>query len=91
MPYTVKFTRMAETQFNKLLVKDKVKVAKSITELITNPFPMGYKKLKGIQNLYRIRCGDHRIIYTIIEEVLIVTVIRIAHRRDAYIKIERLK
>ncbi len=81
---------MAEAQFDKLPERDWAKVAKSINELITNPHPKGYKKLKGAENFYRIRCGDYRIIYTIAEAVLIITVIRIAHRKDAYLKIKRL-
>ena len=81
---------MAEAQFYKLPDKDGAKVAKSINELITNPHPKGHKKLKGAENYYRIRCGDYRIIYTIADTVLIITIIRIAHRKEAYMKIKRL-
>lgn len=49
-----------------------------------NPRPEGYTKLKGTDNLYRIRCGDYRIIYTIQDDVLIVLVIEVGHKKDIY-------
>ncbi len=57
-----------------------------IDELETDPRPHGVKKLQGEENLYRIRVGDYRIIYSIEEKKLIVLVIRIGHRRDIYKK-----
>lgn len=90
MPYTIKFTRIAAAQFDKIPERDRIKVAKDINSLIANPRPKGYKKLKGFEDLYRLRCGKYRIIYTVIDTILIVTVIRIANRGDVYSKIERL-
>jgi hypothetical protein len=50
--YTVKFTRIAEAQFDKLADKARIKVAKSIDELIVNPDPKGYKKLNCTPKRY---------------------------------------
>jgi len=60
------------------------KVRATINRLSENPRPKGCKKLKGSDNDYRIRLGNYRIIYTIADYILIVTVIKIAHRKDAY-------
>ena len=41
------------------------------------------KALKGNAR-YRLRVGDWRVIYTLLDDVLVVLVVRIAHRREAY-------
>ncbi len=48
-----------------------------------NPRPFGYRKLKGKKG-YRIRVGDYRIIYTIQDNVLVVEVVALGHRKDIY-------
>ena len=54
-----------------------------IEELKCNPFLAGSKKLK--ENLgYRLRVGDHRILYTVDKTVQIIEIYKIGHRRDAY-------
>jgi len=48
------------------------------------PRPKGVKKLTGAEDLYRIRVGDYRFVYQILDDRLIVLVVRIAHRKDVY-------
>ena len=52
--------------------------------LATNPRPPGVEKLAAQVNRYRIRVGDHRIVYEIRDAVLLIMVSRIAHRREVY-------
>ncbi len=54
-----------------------------IYSLADNPRPTGYKKLKG-RNVYRIRVADYRIIYDIFDNILLVDVIDLGHRKDIY-------
>lgn len=62
-----------------------IKVGKAIDSLAEHPRPSGVKKLKdSTENLYRIRVGDYRIIYTIDDEIKIVEVSKIGHRKDIY-------
>jgi mRNA interferase RelE/StbE len=49
-----------------------------------NPRPQGVKKLAGEENLYRIREGDYRLIYTIGDKELIVLVVKIGDRKEIY-------
>lgn len=49
------------------------------------PRPPGSEKMSG-RNAYKIRVGDYRIIYTIQDKILLVTVIDAGHRRDIYRK-----
>ena len=52
--------------------------------LANDPRPPGCGKLAGLENLYRIRVGDYRIVYQIRDEVLLVLVVKIGHRREVY-------
>ena len=52
--------------------------------LAKNPRPAGCKKLSGFDNLYRVRVGDWRISYAIEEQQLVILVLEIAPRGDAY-------
>ncbi|WP_442949040.1 type II toxin-antitoxin system RelE family toxin [Nostoc sp.] len=47
-----------------------------------NPRPSGVVKLENTDNKYRIRVGNYRILYEIQDDVLIVKVVRVGHRRD---------
>ena len=59
------------------------RILKRIDALRADPHPPGSVKLSG-RDYYRIRQGDYRIIYEIIDFRLIVVVIKIGHRRDVY-------
>ena len=84
MPYAIQFTNSALKQLYKLSKDISYKIARDINELGYHPRPIGYKKLKGEDDLYRIRCGNYRIIYQICDKVLIVLVIRIGDRKEVY-------
>jgi mRNA interferase RelE/StbE len=55
-----------------------------IEGLATNPRPFGCRKLRGYKDLWRVRVGDYRIVYIIDDDHGIVSVTRIAHRREVY-------
>ena len=59
-------------------------VMESALSLGENPRPNGYLKLKGSDDLFRVRVGPYRIIYTIQAEKLIVLVLEIGDRKDIY-------
>jgi mRNA interferase RelE/StbE len=58
-------------------------IKEAIYSLAENPRPKGCKKLKG-RDGYRIRAADNRIIYDIFDDVLLVDVIDLGHRKDIY-------
>ncbi len=60
------------------------RVVRKIQYLGDNPRPAGCKKLKGYKDLWRIRVGDWRVVYIIDDAVRIVSITRIAHRREVY-------
>lgn len=56
----------------------------AVLSLGDNPRPEGYIKLKGSDQLFRIRVGPYRIIYTIMDDKLIVLVLEMGDRKDIY-------
>jgi len=60
------------------------RVDRKILALVASPRPVGCKKLKGYKDHWRIRIGDHRVIYIIDDGAKAVRVTRIAHRREVY-------
>jgi mRNA interferase RelE/StbE len=62
------------------------RVLDAFEELRTNPRPAGCVKLAGDENLWRIRVGDYRVVYEIHDNLLVVLVLSIAHRKDIYRK-----
>lgn len=61
-------------------------VAIRIDSFAENPFPIGYKKLAK-EDLYRIRVGDYRIVYSVDTNNKVVIIERIKHRKDVYRKL----
>jgi mRNA interferase RelE/StbE len=62
---------------------DRRRVVARIRSLATDPRPPGCQKLSGADK-YRVRQGRYRIVYRIEDDRLIITVIRVGHRRDVY-------
>ncbi len=86
MRYKIEFSRNATKILNKLEAKLALKILRSIRKLTENPRPLFCKKLEDSKNEYRIRIGDYRVIYEIFDNKLLVYVIKISHRKDAYRK-----
>ena len=84
MAYSVEFAPSTARDFRKLTREVQHRLARAIDELGANPRPRGAKKLQGEDDIWRIRAGDYRIIYEIQERRLVVMVVRVAHRREAY-------
>lgn len=82
--YKIAFKESAKKDLESVQLIYYQSVVNHIQKLENTPRPSGYKKLKGYKNRYRIRVGIYRIIYTIEDDILVIEVIRIAHRKDAY-------
>jgi len=84
MPYAIQIKNSALKELRKLPKQFSTQVAKDIDALAKNPRPVGYKKLTGNEELYRIRSGNYRVVYQIQDKVLVVLVIRIGDRKEVY-------
>ncbi len=82
--YQLRIKKSAEKELEVLTLQAIISIRKEILKLIDTPFPTGYKKLKGFKDLYRIRSGVYRIIYTIHKETITIEILKIGHRKDIY-------
>ena len=65
------------------LKKDRQRIVAAILSLADDPRPSGCRKLSG-KDKYRIRCGDHRVVLSVEDVILVVTIAKVGHRRDVY-------
>ncbi len=82
--YRVKVAEDAAKSIRKQDKRIQRRIINNIRALAENPRPQGCKKLLGYKELYRIRSGRFRIVYSIKEKVLLVLVVMVAHRKDIY-------
>jgi len=60
------------------------KVVVAVEKLAIEPRLRGVRKLVGSEYTYRLRVGDYRIVYEVLDKKLIVEIIRVKHRKDVY-------
>ncbi|WP_125609568.1 type II toxin-antitoxin system RelE family toxin [Specibacter cremeus] len=83
-PYAVEYDPRALKELAKLDKPVARRVFKAIEELGTDPRPSGTRPLVGYSNLWRIRVGEYRVVYTIKDADLVVLALRVAHRSSVY-------
>ena len=82
--YRVEIARRAIKSIAKLPRKEQLRVRAAIDLLADDPRPPGCVALAGEDSVYRVRVGDNRILYEVIDERLVIQVVRVGHRRDVY-------
>ncbi|MBA3721362.1 MAG: type II toxin-antitoxin system RelE/ParE family toxin [Parachlamydiaceae bacterium] len=87
MKYEVEVSKAAEDFLNTVSKADAIRIGKKIDKLEENPRPNGVEKLSGEENIYRVRSGDYRIIYTIDDKILHILVFKVGHRKEVYRKL----
>lgn len=84
MAHRIEMTRRARRDLKKLPHETRVRIQPHIDALALTPRPHDVIKLEGEANLWRIRVGSYRILYEVHDEILMVLVVKIADRREAY-------
>lgn len=91
MSYKIVVHRKAQKELQKLPLSVKKQVEIVIDKLAENPRPSGCKKLTEFQSdrspnqvCYRLRQGTYRIVYTVEDEIVTITVVQVQHRSDVY-------
>ncbi len=82
--YKMEWKNSAYKELQKLPRPMIVKVVAAVSDLANDPFPHGVKKLVGSEFTYRIRIGDYRVVYEVLENRLIIEIVRVRHRKDVY-------
>lgn len=84
MTYRLALTATAVKERERLDDTVRERIDRAIRSLAETPRPSGVKKLAGSQRDWRIRVGDYRVLYEIDDQQEVITIWRIAHRRQAY-------
>jgi mRNA interferase RelE/StbE len=82
--YALELKRSAQKELDALDDTVFSRIDRRILALADNPRSSGCKKLKGYKDQWRIRVGDWRVLYIIDDAAKLVTVMRVAHRREVY-------
>ena len=82
--YKIEWLPAAVRRFGRLDPQVQARVLRRISALADEPRPSDVVKLSGADNLWRIRIGDYRVIYRLVDAVLVVTVVEVGHRREVY-------
>ena len=83
MPYSIEFRPAARRDLKNLPKEMLLRVSRKIDSLADNPRPPGTEKLSGMDDCYRIRVGEYRILYLVEDAVLLIVIVRVRHRRES--------
>lgn len=84
MTYRVDISPAALRQLRKLDPVARRRVQAAIELLSQEPRPSGATKLVGGKGEWRVRTGDYRVVYEVHDQILVVLVVAVGHRRDIY-------
>jgi len=84
--HTVDFAPSAERAMRRLPTEIQKRLVMAAEGLGDKPRPQGVKKLSGEHDVWRVRVGPYRMVYEIDDRGRQVTILRVAHRKDAYRK-----
>jgi len=82
--YEIEISRTAEKQLKRLSVDDQLRVVRAVLALAEEPHPRGSRKLSGYDDVFRIRVGHYRLLYSISSTQLVIIILKIGHRREVY-------
>lgn len=82
--YRIELSATAERQLRALNKTDRARIITAIRALASDPLPRGCRKLRGYDDVYRIRKGVFRIIYSIENDRLLIIILKLGHRRHVY-------
>jgi mRNA interferase RelE/StbE len=81
--YRIAFKRSVIKDLRQIPNQDVQRILKRIDDLADEPRGSGAEKLTG-EEVFRVRQGNYRILYTVEDDVVTVTIVRVGHRRDVY-------
>jgi mRNA interferase RelE/StbE len=82
--YSLEIKRSAQKELDALDDALFARIDRTILALADNPRPVGCKKLKGYRDQWRLRIGEWRVLYIVDDAAKLVSITRIAHRREVY-------
>ncbi len=82
--YKIEVSATAEKQLRKLGKENRQRIIEAISNLAKTTRPTGCRKLKGFEDVYRIRVGTYRLIYNINDKQVLIIILKEGHRKHVY-------
>jgi len=82
--YQVLYEKRVLKDLDKIPNQDVERIFNAFKVLSANPYPQGSKKLSGKLNLYRVRQGNYRIVYSVVHKEKEIRIILVRRRKEAY-------
>jgi len=82
--YSIEWKASAKKDLKKIDKQKIPKILEAVANLAYNPHPPNHKKIIGTEHNYRIRVGDYRVIYFLEDAKLVIEIVRVRHRKEAY-------
>ena len=82
--YEVRLARRVARALSALQRREQQRIRAALDLLADNPRPPNCVAMQGEDSVSRVRVGDYRIVYEVLEAVLLVHAVRIGHRREIY-------
>ena len=83
-PYAVRYDPKALEELSRLDMPAARRIVRAVDGMSVDPRPSGARPLVGYPELWRIRVGDYRVVYTVKDAEFVVLVLRVAHRSSVY-------
>lgn len=84
MSYQIEIKRSAAKALKKIPKADRARIVEKIDSFAENLPNPETTKMKGDNPFHRVRVGDYRIVYEIKDDVLVILIVKIGHRKDIY-------
>ena len=82
--YRIEVSATAERQLRRLARKPRSRIIEAIRALARDPHPRGCRRLRGFEDVFRIRVGRYRVLYSVEKKEILVIILKAGHRRDVY-------
>ena len=82
--HEVEVSRTAEKQLRKLPRDVQERVVRRMLLLAEDPFPQGARTLAGYDDVYRVRVGRYRILYSVWQRRMVIIILKVGQRKDVY-------
>ena len=84
MDYGIRILPKAQRQIKGLPQDVQIRIRGVVDRLKQDPLPHGAKKLVAAPDLYRLRVGDYRIVYSVQGSLLLILIVSVGHRSEVY-------
>ena len=81
--YEIQFRKSVAKDLEPIPKQDVQRIVAAIAHLADAPRPPQSRKLSGSEK-YRLRCGVYRVLYEIQDDILVICVVKVGHRKEVY-------